>query len=92
MKFHIELHVCCLLQSSCTKPDLEAESAHMENTQEFLQPVWGKILLNNMKMKKNGVHMNFGEKLLMHDNESAGKKFAKFYLVLSYLFNSAWNN
>ncbi|XWS48655.1 hypothetical protein CRYUN_Cryun13aG0094800 [Craigia yunnanensis] len=50
------LHVCCLLQSSCTKSDMEAESAHMENMQELSLP---------SESQKHEVQANFNQKLLM---------------------------
>ncbi|XP_050235833.1 two-component response regulator-like APRR9 [Mercurialis annua] len=31
-------------QSSCTKPDMEAESASVENVRELLQPEWGSLV------------------------------------------------
>ncbi|XP_055962282.1 two-component response regulator-like APRR5 [Mercurialis annua] len=34
----------CLLQSSCIKPDMEAESASTENVRDFLQPAWGSLV------------------------------------------------
>uniref|UniRef100_A0A6N2LMS2 CCT domain-containing protein n=1 Tax=Salix viminalis TaxID=40686 RepID=A0A6N2LMS2_SALVM len=57
-------------QSSCTKPDLEAESTHMENIPEFLQPVWSKFSLTDMSMQKREMHVNLGQKLLLHDREA----------------------
>ncbi|XP_020537804.1 two-component response regulator-like APRR5 isoform X2 [Jatropha curcas] len=63
------LHVCCLLQSSCTKPDAEAESAHMENKRDLL---WGNFFLNGIKMQKHEAITNYGQKLVMHENQAGG--------------------
>ncbi|KAF9671010.1 hypothetical protein SADUNF_Sadunf12G0002300 [Salix dunnii] len=63
-------------QSSCTKPDLEAESTHMENIPEFLQPVWSKFSLTDMNMQKREMHVNLGQKLLLHDREAEGSAAA----------------
>ncbi|XP_022762885.1 two-component response regulator-like APRR5 isoform X2 [Durio zibethinus] len=52
-------------QSSCTKPDMEAESAHMENMQEFSHLIKGKSLPS--ELQKHKTHANFNKKLLMHE-------------------------
>ena len=77
------MDVCFLLQSSCTKPDLEAESTHMENIPEFLQPVWSKFSLTDMNMQKREMPVNLGQKLLLHDREAEGKNTEQFHLALS---------
>ncbi|XP_061956715.1 two-component response regulator-like APRR5 isoform X3 [Populus nigra] len=63
-------------QSSCTRPDLEAESTHMENMQEFLQPVRSIFSLTDMNMQKPEMHVNLGHKLLLHDREADGSAAA----------------
>ncbi|XVF51095.1 hypothetical protein PTKIN_Ptkin04bG0156800 [Pterospermum kingtungense] len=50
-------------QSSCTKPDMEAESAHMENKQEFSQLIKGKSLPS--ESQKQEVLTNINQKLPM---------------------------
>ncbi|CAK7324302.1 unnamed protein product [Dovyalis caffra] len=63
-------------QSSCTKPDLGAEGVHMENMQEFLQPVWSKFSLTDMNMQKHEGRVNLGQKLLVRDSEAEGSAAA----------------
>ncbi|KAG5229459.1 two-component response regulator APRR [Salix suchowensis] len=60
-------------QSSFTKPGLEAEGAHMENMQEFLQPVWSKFSFTDTNMQDN---VNLGQKLLVRDSEAEGSATA----------------
>ncbi|XVF10182.1 hypothetical protein REPUB_Repub07fG0160700 [Reevesia pubescens] len=61
-------------QSSCTKPDMEAESAHMEvestrahmkNMQEFSHLIKGNSLPS--ESEKHEACANFNQKLLMHE-------------------------
>ncbi|KAJ8760789.1 hypothetical protein K2173_021827 [Erythroxylum novogranatense] len=63
-------------QSSCTKPDLEAENAHTKYVQDNMQPLWVKFLLNDTKMQKHKVKINFGKQLLMHESEAGGSSDA----------------
>ncbi|XP_052480396.1 two-component response regulator-like APRR5 isoform X2 [Gossypium raimondii] len=49
-------------QSTCTKPDVEAEDANMENMQEFL------LLPSNSQ--KHEVQMDFNQRLLVHEKET----------------------
>ncbi|MBA0831125.1 hypothetical protein Goarm_015610 [Gossypium armourianum] len=49
-------------QSTCTKPDMEAEDANMENMQEFL------LLPSNSQ--KHEVQMNFNQRLLVHEKKT----------------------
>ena len=72
MKFNIEC-MFALLQSSCTKPDMEAESAHMENMQELSLP---------SESQKHEVHANFNQKLLMHEMKTGGKINFEFWHCL----------
>lgn len=67
---------------------MEAESTHMENMQEFLQPVRRIFSLTDMNMQKPEMHVNLGQKLLLHDREAEGKSTEQFHLALSYLLNS----
>ncbi|KAJ4830890.1 hypothetical protein Tsubulata_011114 [Turnera subulata] len=64
-------------QSSCTKPDLEAESAHVENIHQSVQPSWGHFLLNGLKMQNQEMHANSNQMLPVHESDardvSAGK-------------------
>ncbi|KAG4118445.1 hypothetical protein ERO13_D11G016300v2 [Gossypium hirsutum] len=48
--------------STCTKPDMEAEDANMENMQEFL------LLPSNSQ--KHEVQMNFNQRLLVHEKKT----------------------
>ncbi|XP_007039205.2 PREDICTED: two-component response regulator-like APRR5 isoform X2 [Theobroma cacao] len=52
-------------QSSCTKPDMEAESAHMDNMQEFSRMIQGKSLPS--ESQKHEAHANFNQKPLVHE-------------------------
>ncbi|XP_050384805.1 two-component response regulator-like APRR5 [Argentina anserina] len=56
-------------QSSCTKPDFEAESVDM---QEFSQKIQAKNFLDDLRVQKDEGNTNSGEKLLMHENEAGG--------------------
>ncbi|KAJ8774681.1 hypothetical protein K2173_017127 [Erythroxylum novogranatense] len=47
-------------QSSCTKPDLEAENVDMDLMRDNLQPLWVKFLLNDKKMQKHDVQTKYG--------------------------------
>ncbi|MBA0768739.1 hypothetical protein Gotri_017519 [Gossypium trilobum] len=49
-------------QSTCTKPDMEAEDANMESMQEFL------LLPSNSQ--KHEVQMNFNQRLLVHEKKT----------------------
>ncbi|KAJ9174349.1 hypothetical protein P3X46_017380 [Hevea brasiliensis] len=59
-------------QSSCTKPDVEAESAPMENTRDILQPVSGKVFLKDIPMQKHEAHRDCSQILLLHESEPGG--------------------
>ncbi|XP_022722776.1 two-component response regulator-like APRR5 [Durio zibethinus] len=52
-------------ESSCTKSNTEAESAQMENMLEFSHLIKGKSLPS--ELQKYEVHVNFNQKLLMHE-------------------------
>ncbi|KAK6262576.1 hypothetical protein QUC31_008392 [Theobroma cacao] len=52
-------------ESSCTKPDMEAESAHMDNMQEFSRMIQGKSLPS--ESQKHEAHANFNQKPLVHE-------------------------
>uniref|UniRef100_A0A5B7AAQ9 Putative two-component response regulator-like APRR5 isoform X1 n=2 Tax=Davidia involucrata TaxID=16924 RepID=A0A5B7AAQ9_DAVIN len=56
-------------QSSCTKPDLEAERACTENMQDISQPKWSKSPENDMNTQN---HEECVEKLLSHTSEVGG--------------------
>ncbi|PRQ60581.1 putative response regulator and transcription factor RR-A-type family [Rosa chinensis] len=58
-------------QSSCTRPDFEAESAPVD-MQEFSQQIQAKNFLDDLRMQKDEGNTNCSEKLLMHENESRG--------------------
>ncbi|KAF5732455.1 two-component response regulator-like APRR5 isoform X1 [Tripterygium wilfordii] len=59
-------------QSSCTKPDLEAESSHKEHMQDFSLPMWGKLLLNDIKMRNDKANTQIGQKFPKHGSEAEG--------------------
>ncbi|KAF3432738.1 hypothetical protein FNV43_RR23840 [Rhamnella rubrinervis] len=55
-------------QSSCTKPEMEAESVHMEHVQESSQPIQGKFFLGDL----DEANTDLGQKSLMHGSEAGG--------------------
>lgn len=59
-------------QSSCTKPELEVESAPVENMQECSQPKWGKLFPSDIVLQKDEACINMGQKLLVHEREAGG--------------------
>ncbi|KAH7538323.1 hypothetical protein FEM48_Zijuj03G0187400 [Ziziphus jujuba var. spinosa] len=59
-------------QSSCTKPEMEAESVHMENMQELSQAVQGKSFLDDFRVQKDEPNINLSRKLLVHGSETGG--------------------
>ncbi|KAK9293255.1 hypothetical protein L1049_021246 [Liquidambar formosana] len=59
-------------QSSCTKPDLEAESAYMENLHDLSQPEWSKTLVSDMKAQKNEECVELGQRLVIRESEARG--------------------
>ncbi|XP_059459357.1 two-component response regulator-like APRR5 isoform X3 [Corylus avellana] len=59
-------------KSSCTKPELEVESAPMENMQEFSQPKWGKLFPSDIVLQKDEACINMGKKFLVHESEAGG--------------------
>ncbi|CBI23090.3 unnamed protein product, partial [Vitis vinifera] len=81
---HSSDHVACIqknkealnkvsdAQSSCSKPDLEAESAYMETMQDFSNPTWSRSLVSDTKMQKNEECAKLGPKFLMHNKEAGG--------------------
>lgn len=81
---HSSDHVACIqknkealnrvsdAQSSCSKPDLEAESAYMETMQDFSNPTWSRSLVSDTKMQKNEEYAKLGPKFLMHNKEAGG--------------------
>ncbi|XP_038999391.1 two-component response regulator-like APRR5 [Hibiscus syriacus] len=54
-------------QSSCTKPDMEAESTHKENVQEFSHLMKGKSPIEFQELE---AHASFDQNLLMHQTEN----------------------
>lgn len=65
-------------QSSCTKPELEAESVHMEKMQEFLQPTERTSFPSDLRIRKDEGPSNLGQKLLMHGIEARGSSMGAF--------------
>ncbi|GMJ13625.1 pseudo-response regulator 5 [Hibiscus trionum] len=55
-------------QSSCTKPDMEAESTHKENMQEFSHLIKGKSL--PIELQEHEAHASFNQNMLMHQMEN----------------------
>ncbi|KAE8681431.1 Two-component response regulator-like APRR3 [Hibiscus syriacus] len=55
-------------QSSCTKPDMEAESTHKENVQEFSHLMKGKS--PSIEFQEHEAHASFNQNLLMHQMEN----------------------
>ncbi|CAK9158244.1 unnamed protein product [Ilex paraguariensis] len=59
-------------QSSCTKPDLEDEEAHMEHLEDLSQPKWNKSLSGDMNIQKHEECTKANMKFQMHDCEAGG--------------------
>ncbi|XXG43386.1 hypothetical protein AAC387_Pa01g3434 [Persea americana] len=59
-------------QSSCTKPDMEAESACLNNMQDFLQPKCSSSLAIDIEAHKHEERVKLGG-MLMHENEAEDK-------------------
>ncbi|KAB1205215.1 Two-component response regulator-like PRR95 [Morella rubra] len=59
-------------QSSCTNPELEAESAPMGNMQEFSQPKWGKFSPSDRISQEDEACVHLDQKLCMHEREAGG--------------------
>ncbi|KAK8690475.1 hypothetical protein V6N13_074008 [Hibiscus sabdariffa] len=55
-------------QSSCTKPDMEAESIQKENMQEFSHLIKGKSL--PIELKELEAHASFNQNMLIHQMEN----------------------
>ncbi|OMO97792.1 hypothetical protein COLO4_14371 [Corchorus olitorius] len=55
-------------QSSCTKPEMEAESAHMENMQEISRLIEGKSLPS--ESQKHEACPNINQKPLLHETKT----------------------
>ncbi|KAK3042066.1 hypothetical protein RJ639_001768 [Escallonia herrerae] len=67
-------------QSSCTRPDLEADGAQLECTQDLSQPKWRNSLCNGTKAQKHEEAVEVNKELLMHDNEAGGKMLTTLHL------------
>ncbi|KAK3042844.1 hypothetical protein RJ639_001117 [Escallonia herrerae] len=63
-------------QSSCTRPDLEADGSQLERTQDLSQPKWRNSLCNETKAQKHEEAVEANKELLMHDNEAGGSAAA----------------
>ncbi|KDO46362.1 hypothetical protein CISIN_1g005920mg [Citrus sinensis] len=63
-------------QSSCTKPDFEAESAHVEDMPDLSRQLWGKSLQNDVKMQNHEARVNYGQKSLVPVTEAQGSEVA----------------
>ncbi|KAK2637520.1 hypothetical protein Ddye_032312 [Dipteronia dyeriana] len=56
-------------QSSCTKPDFEADSAHMEDTQDLSMQIEGQCLPDDVEIQKHKSCVNYCQKSLVHESE-----------------------
>ncbi|WCJ27582.1 Two-component response regulator-like APRR5 [Euphorbia peplus] len=63
-------------QSSCMKPDAKADSTPSENTHDILQPVWGKLSPNDIRMQNHEAHRDFSQESAMHEHEAEGPEAA----------------
>ncbi|KAK4273831.1 hypothetical protein QN277_017151 [Acacia crassicarpa] len=59
-------------QSSCTKPDLEAESAPMENVEEFSHLRCGDSYPSDEKIQEVEASIHLGHTSIMHDIHAGG--------------------
>ncbi|XP_057951285.1 two-component response regulator-like APRR9 [Malania oleifera] len=62
-------------QSSCTKPDMEAESAYMENMQDPSQTKW-RSLASDTELQRHDTDVELDQKLLMQENKAGGSAMA----------------
>ncbi|KAL7254407.1 hypothetical protein ACSBR1_008739 [Camellia fascicularis] len=62
----------CDAQSSCTKPELEAERAYAENVQDLSQTKWSKSPRSDMKIQKYEERVESSRNLLMYDSQDRG--------------------
>lgn len=80
------------MQSSCTKPHLEAEGAYIEHVQDLSQANWSKSLSSDLKLQKQEGYVKSSMQVLMHDSEAGGKTFAFvnlcIFVVLCIPFSS----
>ncbi|XP_058086725.1 two-component response regulator-like PRR95 [Magnolia sinica] len=61
-------------QSSCTKPDTEAESVYVHNMQELLQPKCRNAsLVVDTEAQKHETHLKLGGSLSIHESEAEDK-------------------
>ncbi|XP_074367973.1 two-component response regulator-like APRR5 isoform X2 [Apium graveolens] len=60
-------------QSSCTKPDLEAEEANLGHKQDLTQQKQNKsLIISDINMQKLDQCFNESEQMLMHDGNASG--------------------
>ncbi|KAK7317073.1 hypothetical protein RJT34_00998 [Clitoria ternatea] len=59
-------------QSSCTKPDLEAESGPVDNTQEFSPLKCGKVHPSGTKIQEVETCIRLGQTSVMHASRAGG--------------------
>ncbi len=75
-----------LVQSSCTTPYLEAESAYMQNMQGHSQMKGGSTSnLSNNDMEKHGECAKLDKESIMPESENGGLSYYIFFM--SSLFN-----
>lgn len=63
-------------QSSCTKPDFEAESVHVEDMADLSRQLWGKSLQNDVEMQNHEACVNYVQKSLVPITEAQGSEVA----------------
>ena len=74
VKFNVEtVHLPLFLQSSCTRSDMEAESAHMQNIVELKQQNSRDISFVEHTLAQIGeTHTQLDSSLLMREGEAKG--------------------
>lgn len=60
-------------QSSCTKPDMEVEVAHMEHVKDLSQSKWTKSHSRDMRAQKHEESVKASQQLLTLEDEVEGK-------------------
>ena len=82
------LHFLAIMQSSCTKPDIEAESARLNDVQDLLQPKCCSSLTVDSTLHECEEPVKLGRKLL-HESKAEGMPFfmiSCFNHFTGYLF------
>lgn len=64
---------------------MEAESEHMENMEELSQPIQARCFLSDIRIQKDEVNTELGQKLLMHGSEAGGKTSKQLFGMILFV-------